>query len=146
MGESTQRGTVTLVLCLLTCCSLLVAFSGCTQTTKGPLAHVILENFSHEEAVNLTSGVISDVTLIMKNTGNTTAHNVSVHVIAHNDKNQLELDTQSSVINSLAPNETVNKIVPINIKLTDQRISMNITVKWDTGFTTSNESFAPSFP
>jgi hypothetical protein len=146
IGESTQRGTATIVLCLLTCCSLFVAFSGCTQTTKGPLAHVVVESFSHDESANLTSGVISDVTFVLRNTGNTTARNISMHVIAHNNNNDLELDSQQQVINTLAPNETVNKIIPINVKLSDQLISMNITIKWDTGFTTTNKSFSPNFP
>lgn len=146
MGTPTQRGTVTLVLCLLTCCSLLVAFSGCTQTTKGPTAHVVLDTFTHAESANLTAGVVSEVTLNLKNTGNATAHNVSVHVIAHNQNNDLEHDSQVSVIPTLAPNEPVNQLIPINIRLTDSQINMNITIKWDTGFTTTNVSFTPSSP
>ena len=106
-------------------------------------ADVKLDSMTHYEHYKLFVGYVSTVTLILQNKGSVPADNVKIHVIAHDNNDNEEYNSEVTIVPVLLPGEIRPHEITIPYDFDDARLDLTITVSWDDGMNHYNRSFEP---
>jgi hypothetical protein len=126
---------------LLTIASILL--SGCVSKNPTKAADVILIDMTHVETLQSPIGYKSTVTFSLQNIGDTSAKNITMQVIVYDSEGKEQEYNEENIISVLDPDAVVpHKIIIFNV-LDDESLTLNITIRWDTGEHNYSRSFVP---
>lgn len=120
-----------------------ILFSGCVSENPAKAANVILTNMTHVETLQSPIGYTTTITFSLQNIGDTSAKNITMRVIVHDNDGNEPFNSEESVISILDPNAVTPHKINLFYDLDDETLNLNITIRWDAGEHNYTRSFVP---